>query len=238
MVDLRDRAPWLAVPETMDEPSTDAGDLDRALTELRFVHDWLGGDRCARAGLRALLPAAPAAPLHVLDVGSGGGEVAGAASRWARRRGLSGRAILLDFNRRACLWARRRCSSQDIVVQADAFNIPLPPRSVDIVHCGLFLHHFEPARATALLARLLPLCRVGLVVSDLHRHPLPYAVTRWGSRLLSRSAMVRHDAPLSVARGFRRSDLEQLAAAAGFRWTHLRRVWPWRWLAVKRVDHA
>tara|TARA_B110000196_G_C20704665_1_gene456868 strand:- start:137 stop:295 length:159 start_codon:yes stop_codon:yes gene_type:complete len=48
--------------------------------------------------------------------------------------------------------------------------------------------------------------------------------------------MVRHDAPLSVARGFRRQELMELAEAAGFQWTKLIWVWPFRWLAVKIID--
>jgi hypothetical protein len=50
--------------------------------------------------------------------------------------------------------------------------------------------------------------RHGVVVNDLRRHWL-------ATRLFSRNRMIRHDAPLSVRRGFRTADLHRLRAEPG-----------------------
>lgn len=172
--------------------------------------------------------------VEILDVGCGGGELVRTASAWAARRGGTARVTLIDFNRQICRRARRRFV-QPSVLQADMFRTPFPLSSFDAIHCGLVLHHFNEVQGAELLRRLAPLCRRALIVSDLHRHPVPYLATAWGSRLLSRSRMVRHDGPLSIRRGFSRGDLAAVARRAGFEWTLLRRVWPYRWLAVLRT---
>lgn len=230
----------MEVEEQMDHP--DAGgadatgsDLDRALAELAFVHRWLGGARATRRGLDVVRPRIEG-EFTLLDVGSGGGDLAPTVEHWSRSAHVTCRTLLVDFNRSACLRSSRRSSGETAVLQADASSIPIRPHGVDIVHCGLFLHHFSTLRAAHLLQGMLNVARLALIVNDLHRHTVPYLVTRLGARLLSRSAMVRHDAPVSVGRGFRRHDLEEIAAAAGFRWTLLRRVWPYRWLGVKMIQ--
>lgn len=238
---LRHRDRWLEVEEQMDRPdageAATGGEMDRALAELGFVHRWLGGARGTRRGLDDVRPGIEG-EFTLLDVGCGGGDLASVIEDWSHKYHLTCRTILVDFNRSACLHSSRRSSQETIVLQADAYSLPIRPRSVDIVHCGLFLHHFTTQRAACLLQRLLTIARLALIVNDLHRHDVPYLVTRLGARLLSRSEMVRHDAPVSVGRGFRRIDLENMAAAAGFRWTLLRRVWPYRWLAVKMIQPA
>jgi hypothetical protein len=93
-------------------------------------------------------------------------------------------------------------------------------------------HHFGTTEAARLLTTLFALSRSGLIVNDLHRHPIAYWATKIGSSVMSRSYMVRHDGPISVQRGFTRADLVNLAAASGFRWTLLQWRWAFRYLAV------
>jgi len=89
----------------------------------------------------------------------------------------------------------------------------------------LFLHHFTDSKIATLLRSLLPKTRKGVVISDLHRHPLAY----WGIRLLtflfSRSKAVRNDGPLSVLKGFRRPEVGAILDAAGVGRARVK----WRW---------
>lgn len=232
---LGPREPWLAVDEHMDRPDASGPDLDRALEDLEVIHDRLGGHRCAILGLEAAwCGAEPCGQVEILDVGCGGGQLVRTASAWAAGRGGRARVTLMDFNCQICSRAHRRFV-QPAVLQADMFRTPFAVSTFDAVHCGLVLHHFDEARGAELLRRLATLCRRALIVSDLHRHPVPYLATAWGSRLLGCSRMVRHDGPLSIRRGFSRLDLVAVARRAGFEWTLLRRVWPYRWLAVLRT---
>jgi hypothetical protein len=56
---------------------------------------------------------------------------------------------------------------------------------------------------------------LGVVVNDLHRHPLAWAGIHVITRVLSGNPMLRNDAPLSVLRAFRRHELLELAREAG-----------------------
>ena len=50
----------------------------------------------------------------------------------------------------------------------------------------------------------------GFFINDLHRHPLAYHSIRILTSLFSKSYLVKNDAPLSVLRGFKKKELEDL----------------------------
>ena len=235
MVSLCDRTKWVKVPEYMDQPCSDVSKLRRALQELAFVHRWLGGRRAAEKGMKGIGHELPA-NFSFLDVGCGGGEPSAYMKLWSAQNQRVCRTLSVDFDRSCCLRAREQPPGGHAVLQADGASLPFQADSVDVVHGGLFLHHFSGEAGAAMLRGMLAVTRRVLIIDDLHRHRVPYVATKWGSKLLSRSHMVRHDAPLSVARGFRRQELMELAEAAGFQWTKLIWVWPFRWLAVKIID--
>jgi hypothetical protein len=71
--------------------------------------------------------------------------------------------------------------------------------------------------------------RFGLLVNDLHRHPLAYHSIKAIVRLLSMSSMIVNDAPISVHRGFVRSELNAIAASSGLKEHRVRWHIPFRW---------
>jgi hypothetical protein len=107
----------------------------------------------------------------------------------------------------------------------------------DVIHCSLFAHHFygEDLRD---LVRVLGQARKGFVFNDLHRNPLAYYGISILTRLFSRSYLVRHDARVSVARGFSRSELETLFLPLSEEFElDLRWKWAFRWcLTGKRRE--
>jgi hypothetical protein len=72
------------------------------------------------------------------------------------------------------------------------------------------------------------IARRGVVLNDLHRHPVPWALIRWITLAATRNEALRHDAPLSVARAFTARDWSALGAEAGLD-LRFRRTWAWRW---------
>jgi sugar phosphate isomerase/epimerase len=104
----------------------------------------------------------------------------------------------------------------------------------DIVHGSLMLHHFPEDRAADALRKMQRLARIGVVIQDLHRHPLHWAGSHLLIPLLTEDAMARHDGPVSVLRGFTRDELEAIAEDAGLK--HASVGWhpPFRWLLVGR----
>jgi len=57
--------------------------------------------------------------------------------------------------------------------------------------------------------------RIGIVINDLERGHLAWAGAWLLTRVATRNAYTRHDAPLSVRRAYRPAEVAQLAARAG-----------------------
>jgi 2-polyprenyl-3-methyl-5-hydroxy-6-metoxy-1,4-benzoquinol methylase len=218
--------------ELMDAPGLDPAELAETLRQLAFINAVLGGHAATMGALeRLILPGRR--EFEVLDVGSGGGDTARSIVAWARRRGLQARVCGIDLAPEAVAFARRRSaglpglefSAQDLFVLPAA-------RKYDIVHAALLLHHFRDDAAVRALAKMFDLCRVGLVVNDLHRHSAAYYSIKALSSLLSRNRLIRHDAPLSVLRAFRRSCLEDLCRRAGLPVPEISWRWAFRWRMI------
>ena len=213
------------LPEMMDEPSVPDAQVDRALKELSVINRWLGGHRASRLGVARLIGSLPSdQPVSVLDVGAGGSDLPGALAPLGRRFDVTS----LDLNFHACLKAGEQYPPV-AAVNGSAFSLPFRDRSFDIVHVSLFLHHCTDAEARTLLVNLSRVARRGIVINDLHRHAFAYAGITMLTGILSRSALVRYDAPVSVRRGFLRSEIDALLppgleSTASISWH-----WAFRW---------
>ena len=217
-------------PERMDDFAALGGEeLRGALAGLVAINRLLGGHRTTRRALDDLAARVDLRPtLDVLDVGGGSGDAAPVILEWARRRGIAAHVVVLDLHPETARAASERLRG---VTGAEARHgdlFDVAPGSFDVVHAGLFLHHFDGAAAARALAAMARIARKGVAVNDLHRHAVPWALIRWITLVATRNDALRYDGPLSVARAFTADDWRELGAAAGLdlRW---RRSWAWRW---------
>ena len=222
-------------PELMDDLTLASDDLRRNLDELEVVNTWLGGYRPVLNALARLRPCFPAGQaLRVADLGSGGGDTLRHVARWACRHGVAAELVGIDAN--AFMLNYARAKSQDYpgisYRQFDIFSAEFQAQPFDILTCSLFCHHFTDDELGTLLRQWARQAQVAVVINDLHRHWLAYGSIWALTRLLGGSYLVRHDAPLSVARAFRRADWVQLLARAGITRYELRWCWAFRWQLV------
>ena len=223
--------------EMMDDFAITDRRLTQALDEIRLVNRLLGGYAASMAVLRPFLKRQGGRPTRLLDVGTGSADLPEHLVRWADRHGADVRVVAVDANPATVDYARealgRRLPSalrdRIRVEVGDALALPYEAGSFDVAHAAMFVHHFERDRAVALLREMRRTSRQGLVVNDLHRHPLGYYGIWALARAFPVSPMFRHDAPLSVLRGFRRDELCALAAAAGLPTPDVRWHWAFRW---------
>ncbi|MFA5139215.1 MAG: methyltransferase domain-containing protein [Elusimicrobiota bacterium] len=220
------------VRELMDSSDLDPAELAETLAELASVNALVGGHATTLGALSRLIPPGRR-EFDVLDVGSGGGDTARRIVAWAGRRGLTARVHGIDLAPEAAVCARRSGAGLpglEFSVQ-DLFDLPMT-RKYDIVHAALVLHHLSDDSAVKALAKMYELCRLGLVVNDLHRHPVAYHSIKWLTAWLSKNRLIRHDAPLSVLRAFRRSGLEELARRASLPAPEISWCWAFRWRMI------
>ena len=223
---LRDRR-----PELMDQPGLDPADHDRALRGLRRINAVSGCVPGLFCHLESLALENPATPLSVLELACGGADTAIKLAALAQQRQLKMTIHACDLNPEAVRIARRNVARQNSSVDlfvADALDPP-EVRMFDVVYCTLFVHHLDPPEVVKLLTVMAAKARRLVLVDDLIRSRLGYALAWAGTRLLSRSWVVHHDGPLSVKAAFTPSEILDLAAEAGLQNPVLERNWPERY---------
>ena len=219
---LRERA--VDAVEVMDDPNCDADTLRRTYANFKYVNAVVSGLRHSyRHDIRPRLSAD--VPHTLLDIGSGGGDVARSLARWAARDGLLLAITAIDPDARAHDYATsrpalpglvfRRAWSADLVAAGERF---------DIVLSNHVLHHLGAAELGALLVDSERLSRGIVLHGDIERHPLAYLGFALGTWPFFRRSYIRADGLTSIRRSFTR---RELAAVAPPGWT-VRRERPYR----------
>ena len=211
--DFRRRASPRELPELMDG---DCGyeDFRDCLRSLEQVNRWLLGYRPTLAWLRRL-PRGVHEPVHIVDVGSGGGDLLREIAGWARRRGIAVRLTGIDLNPYAGRAAAERTPLEMGItwVTGDAV-LYRPEQPVDIVVSSLMAHHLEDEEIIALLRWMEATAQVGWFINDLERSEWSCRMFGWVDRLAGWHRFVRHDGPVSFRRAFREEDWGRLLRAA------------------------
>lgn len=219
--------------ELMDADDAPEEELRATFRELAVINRRLGGNAATLGALDALTPPGTTR-LKILDVGCGDGEAASAILSWAQARGIKAEVHGIDLSGASVRLAAERRLPGLAFSQKDLFTLGAG-EDYDIVHAGLMLHHCPGGSAERALKAMHERARLGVAINDLHRHPLAYHGIRGLTAVFSGSRLIRHDAPLSVLRGFRRSELEDLCRQAGLPRPDIRWRWAFRWqMAVPR----
>ena len=88
---------------------------------------------------------------------------------------------------------------------------------------------FNPKDMISIFHQFKQQARIGTVINDLHRHWFAYYAIKLLTQAFSKSPMVQYDAPLSVARAFRRKDLCKIMENAKISQYKLKWMWAFRW---------
>jgi SAM-dependent methyltransferase len=185
-------------------------DFRDCMRSLETVNRWLLGYRPTLAWLKQL-PHKSHDPLHIVDVGSGGGDFLRKIAAWARRRGIAVQLTGVDLNPYAAR-AAVESTPKDLEitwVTGDAM-VYRPEKPLHIVVSSLVAHHLEDEEIVALLRWMEANVQVGWFINDLER-------SKWSSRMFGWVRwhwLVRHDGPVSFRRAFRKEDWVRLLAAA------------------------
>jgi len=199
--------------ELLDDPSADPSAVAESLRNIARANRWFGGAAAVRFGLERVLAGIPAGQtLSLLDVGTGLGDLPRMSVRWGARRGLKIVPVGLELNRVA---ARLALSRGVPTAVSCAGSPPFAEGSIDVVLVSQLAHHLSPASVVRLFRTCDRLARLGVIISDLRRHPLAATSFRWGGRLLRFDSVTLSDGVTSIHRGFSREQLAELMAQAG-----------------------
>jgi 2-polyprenyl-3-methyl-5-hydroxy-6-metoxy-1,4-benzoquinol methylase len=216
--------------ELLDQPNIPAVDIQRNLHELSIINKKLGGHACTLNGFYQL--AEKKNDLHVCEIGCGGGDNLKAIEKSLHNERKNIHFTGIDINPN-CIqvaeslpWNRK----VDFIV-SDYKKIDFKTRP-HIIFCSLFCHHFREDELIQMFQWMKENCTVGFFINDLHRHPLAFHSIRMLTAAFSKSYLVKHDAPLSVLRGFKKRELKALLEKSGIIHYTVRWKWAFRWLVI------
>lgn len=225
----------IRTPELMDDPGLAREAHQHALKGLQRINAISGTSRRLWRIL-SRLPPYDVGPMRVLDVGCGGGDILCDLAVFAHAAGRAFEGIGIDISENACQIAtsvaRRRLPYESVRADfrtVDCLRDELPGE-VDVVYCSLFLHHLDETEAVKLLRKMRRVARRLVIVDDLLRSRVGYALAWAGTRVLSRSHIVHTDGPLSVRAAFTEREVRQLARSADMATATLDIHWPCRFL--------
>jgi SAM-dependent methyltransferase len=224
--------------EMMDGDAASFEDFQNCLRDLEIVNVCTLAYRPTLNWLKkALRGDKSRQPVSILDIGSGGGDMLRKIWKLAHRGGHETYLTGVDLNP----WSKKSAESSTPVdapikyETSDIFSFD-PNRRADFIISSLFTHHLTDNQVVKFLRWMDQHATRGWFINDLHRHPLPFFLIRYATRLMGFGPMVQNDGPISVARAFTSADWRRLVGEAGIPTEGIRINWffPFRYCVAGR----
>lgn len=219
-------------PELMDDPQLDQRLHQQALSGLSRIN-WVTRTHrlfwhpietyCRQNNLKSV---------SVLDLACGSGDLLIWLKTKAQSNGINLKITGCDLSPVALEAAQHRVEQEKLdaeFLQMDVLDGILPVDH-DVAVCSLFLHHLHDNDVVRLLQRMAETARHLVVVQDLLRCRWGHMMCWVGTRLISRSPIVRVDGPLSVAAAFTLAEIQELVEQANLTDCQVTRHWPERFV--------
>ena len=231
MINLKERS---SQDELMDDLHCSGPVVEQTLRELDLINRLLGGNQISIQALKTLVKGHEDKEMILVDLGCGGGDILINMAQWAKRHDYQMKFVGVDANENIVQYARENCKGYPEISfePMNIFSKEFLSKKYDIVHSSLFTHHFTDNQLVSLFSNIKHQARVGMIINDLHRHWLAYYSIKVITSILSRSAMVKNDAAISVARAFKRKELSTLLNMAGLDDIRLSWNWAFRWKVI------
>ena len=220
--------------ELLDRNDIPFADIERNMVELNRINHLLGGHRISCLGLKKIIAqrADSGKPLSILEIGCGGGDNLRALRSMLDKKNIQSAYTGVDINTACIAFAEKHPMNRGIRFICSDYRSCSFQDKPDIIFSALFCHHFTDDELVDMLQWMEQQSGTGFFINDLHRHPLAYYSIKWLTAFFSRSYLVKHDAPLSVRRGFRKKEWRQLLQQAGLARASCSWHWAFRWLVT------
>jgi ubiquinone/menaquinone biosynthesis C-methylase UbiE len=181
--------------ELLDSDLGTPHEIETALVDLRWFNRWFGGVSTSRKLIEVVAEETGKREISWLEVAAGGGFLPLEVAKRLQPSGISLEVTLLDRS------PSHLRNGTALKVAADALRLPFQASAFDVVASSLFVHHLGPDEVIRFAQEALRVCRSAVLVNDLVRHRLHWALASTG-RPLYRSRLTRHDAPASVRQAY------------------------------------
>ncbi len=199
--------------ELMDDVDIDQGVLNSVLKDVGRANLLLGGNKITLSALKSLVQKNPQSSYTVLDVGCGNGEMLRAIALFFRTHDLRVRLRGWDISNQAIALAKLD-SEAFPEIEFEEVDITMrtnTDRQFDFVISTLTLHHFTDTELPLVLENMQKISRIAIVINDLQRSKVAYMLFKVFSVIFIRTSIAKSDGLMSIRRGFRRRELEELS---------------------------
>ncbi len=200
-----------AAQELMDDPHCDAEKLRRTYQQFAVINRVVAGWR--RTYARRIRPRFTGQQHTLLDVGTGGGDIARALAGWAKCDGVSLAVTAIDPNAAAIGFAAGQASAPSIEwLSCLSSDLVREGRQFDFVVSNHVLHHLTGEELGALLIDSERLATGLALHSDIRRSSVGYGLFSALTLPLvlappGRTSFIRPDGLTSVRRSFTEGEL-------------------------------
>lgn len=206
--------------ELLDYPAIAFEDIKRNMQELDTVNTWLGGHRVTLKGFKKLL--GNEKEISVCEIGCGGGDNLFAIKKWCDEKNIKAQLTGIDINPNCIEFAKQQYPDFNFI--CSNYKLVEFEKKPDIIFSSLFCHHFSTEEVIQIVKCMKENATKGFFINDLHRHPFAHYSIKFITRIFSKSYLVKHDAPLSVLRGFTKKEWEMILTAA-----EINAKFSWEW---------
>jgi 2-polyprenyl-3-methyl-5-hydroxy-6-metoxy-1,4-benzoquinol methylase len=218
--------------EILDNDDVSFEDIKRNMQELNFINTWLGGHAISIKGLKQLVGGKK--QITVCEIGCGGGDNIKALDNWCKVKNIDANFIGIDIKQECIDFAATALTNIEVLLIASDYKKAFLPARPDVVFSSLFCHHFTESELVEQLQWMQNNSTIGFFINDLQRNTIGYHSIKLLTAVFSSSYLVKNDAPLSVARGFRKNEWMNIFAAAGIHNYSVKWQWAFRYLIVSK----
>ena len=219
--------------EILDGDDSPFEDIKQNMHELDVINTWLGGHQITIKGFLQLISGvAHPQTLIICEIGCGGGDNLRVIQQYCKKKSINIQLIGVDINPHCIAYAHSRIENEGLEFICSDYARASFTQKPDIIFSSLFCHHFTEDELQFQFMWMKNNSTLGFFVNDLHRHPFAYHSIKLITRVFSNSYLVKNDAPLSVARGFKKYELAELLQQSSITNYQLTWMWAFRWLLI------
>ena len=218
--------------ELMDQVIDNKQELFLNLKELEQINKLTGGPELGFSAIREMLKGRTD-EVHIVDIGFGAGDMLFYILNHSHHLTCPVRLTGIDIMPETLEYIHQHhpyLASKVNLEISDYRDWFEKGNQADIVTANLFCHHLTDTQLIAFFSELKNHARIGAVINDLHRSPISYYGIKILVHLFSKSHFTRNDAPLSVLRGFKKTELNAFMKEAGISKFSIHWKWAFRYL--------
>jgi 2-polyprenyl-3-methyl-5-hydroxy-6-metoxy-1,4-benzoquinol methylase len=212
--------------ELLDADFIPEQDLYQNLRELDVINALLGGYKMTFDALKKVLK--KDTQYTIVDIGCGGGDTLKRIYNWNKNQKFNLNLFGIDLKQTCVNYAFNvNPNSQLNFICDDYKNIYKHLSKVDVIHACLFCHHLSNEEIVQLI-KFAQKNKSTLIINDLERNAFAHYSIKLLTKLFSKSYLVKNDAPLSVLRGFKKTEWKDIIQQSGAKNFSVKYKWAFR----------